>query len=58
MKGRGASHAKSHAPRKTPRRRTRELVLFVPDLRDAARNRLLDDLLHETLQSTLRLMEG
>ncbi len=35
----------------------RELVLRVPDLGDRARNKLLDDLLKETLQNTLRLIE-
>ena len=38
--------------------RWRELVLRVPDFRDRARNKLLDDLLKETLQKALRLIEG
>ena len=38
--------------------RWRELVLRVPDLPDRARNKLLDDLLKETLQKALRLIEG
>jgi hypothetical protein len=36
----------------------RELVLRVPDFGDGARNKLLDDLLRETLQKALRLLEG
>ena len=35
----------------------RELVLRVPDLGDRARNKLLDDLLKETLHKTLQLIE-
>jgi len=38
--------------------RWREVVLRVPDLRDRSRNKLLDDLLKETLQKALRLIEG
>ena len=38
--------------------RWRELVLRVPDLRDRTRNKLLDDLLKETLQKALRLIES
>jgi hypothetical protein len=38
--------------------RWRELVLRVPDLRDRNRNKLLDDLLKETLAKALRLIEG
>lgn len=38
--------------------RWRELVLRLPDLRDRARNKLLDDLLKETLQKALRLIEN
>jgi hypothetical protein len=37
--------------------RWREVVLRVPDLRDRTKNRLLDDLLKETLQRALRLIE-
>ena len=37
--------------------RWRELVLRVPDLRDRAKNKLLDDLLKETLSKALRLIE-
>lgn len=38
--------------------RWREVVLRVPDLRDRGRNKLLDDLLKETLAKALRLIEG
>jgi hypothetical protein len=38
--------------------RWRELVLRVPDLPDRAKNKLLDDLLRNTLQKALRLMEN
>ena len=38
--------------------RWREIVLRVPDLRDRGRNKLLDDLLKETLAKALRLIEG
>jgi hypothetical protein len=38
--------------------RWRELVLRVPDVGDRAKNKLLDDLLKDTLQKALRLMEG
>ena len=38
--------------------RWRELVLRLPDLRDRGRNKLLDDLLKETLAKALRLIEG
>jgi hypothetical protein len=37
--------------------RWRELVLRVPDLRDRTKNKLLDDLLKETLHKALRLIE-
>lgn len=37
--------------------RWREVVLRVPDLGDRARNKLLDDLLKETLAKALRLIE-
>jgi hypothetical protein len=37
--------------------RWRELVLRVPDLRDRTKNRLIDELLKETLQKALRLIE-
>jgi hypothetical protein len=37
--------------------RWREVVLRVPDLPDRAKNKLLDDLLKETLQRALRLLE-
>jgi hypothetical protein len=36
----------------------RELVLRVPDLRDPAKNQLIDDLLKDTLRNALRLMEN
>lgn len=38
--------------------RWRELVLRVPDFRDRGKNKLLDDLLKETLSKALRLVEG
>jgi len=46
------------APAGVPETRWRELVLRVPDLRDRAKNQLLDELLKDTLQKTLRLMES
>jgi hypothetical protein len=38
--------------------RWRELRLRVPDLRDEAKNKELDELLHETLRRVVRLMQG
>ena len=38
--------------------RWREIVLRVPDLRDQARNKQLDELMKEMLQRVLRLMGG
>ncbi|HEV8094522.1 MAG TPA: hypothetical protein VGP71_02265 [Burkholderiales bacterium] len=43
-------------PSGEPRRR--ELVLRLPDLQDAKKNRQLDELLKETVQRIVRLFEG
>ena len=55
------AYARAH-PRRAPaggaEPRWRELVLRVPDLGDRAKNKLLEDLLKETLQKALRLIEG
>jgi hypothetical protein len=53
----GARHP-DRAAASPAEQRWRELVLRVPDLRDAAKNQLLDDLLRNTLQKALRLMES
>jgi hypothetical protein len=54
------AYARAHpnrAPGSSAETRWRELVLRVPDLKDRTKNKLLDDLLKETLQRALRLIE-
>jgi hypothetical protein len=56
-----AAYARAHphrAPGNSGDKRWREIVLRVPDLRDRDKNRQLDELMKETLQRVLRLMEG
>jgi hypothetical protein len=45
------------APASSGDARWREIVLRVPDLRDRAKNKQLDDMMKEMLQRILRLME-
>lgn len=55
-----ASYGRAHpqrAPAKHAEPRWRELVLRVPDLRDRERNRLLDELLKETVHKVVRLID-
>jgi len=55
-----ATYARAHphrAPASHAEPRWRELVLRVPDLRDRERNKLLDELLKETVQKVVRLIE-
>ena len=56
MKAYHRAHPNRAAPG-TAQAHTRELVLRVPDFRDAGKNKALDDLLRETLHRTLRLLE-
>src|SRR5689334_7922544 len=56
MKAYARAHPRHAAATGAPPR-WRELVLRVPDLGDRAKNKLLDDLLRDTLQKALRLME-
>jgi len=55
-----ASYARAH-PKRAPaghaEPRWRELVLRVPDLRDREKNRVIDELLKETIQKVVRLIE-
>ena len=55
-----ASYGRAH-PERAPARhaepRWRELVLRVPDLRDREKNKLLDELLKETVQKVVRLID-
>ena len=46
------------APGNSGQSRWREIVLRVPDLRDPARNKQLDEFMKEMLQRVLRLMGG
>ena len=46
------------APSNSGQPRWREIVLRVPDLRDPARNKQLEELIREMLQRVLRLMGG
>lgn len=48
----------NRAPPNSGDARWREIVLRVPDLRDRAKNKQLDDMMKEMLQRVLRLMEG
>jgi hypothetical protein len=57
MKAYARAHPRRAAASDTEAR-WRELVLRVPDFRDRAKNKLLDDLLKETLHKALRLIEG
>jgi hypothetical protein len=54
------AYARAH-PHRAPQNHTgprwRELVLRVPDLRDREKNKLLDELLKETVQKVVRLTE-
>jgi len=55
-----AAYRRAHpnrAPGNSGDKRWREIVLRVPDLRDRARNKELDELMKEMLQRVLRLME-
>ena len=55
-----ASYGRAHpqrAPAKHAEPRWRELVLRVPDLRDRERNKLLDELLKETVHKVVRLID-
>jgi len=55
-----ASYARAHperAPASNAEPRWRELVLRVPDLRDGKKNKLLDEMLKETVQKVVRLIE-
>jgi transcriptional regulator with XRE-family HTH domain len=55
-----ATYARAHpnrAPANRAEPRWRELVLRVPDLRDREKNKLLDELLKDTLQKVVRLIE-
>ena len=47
----------NRAPGNSGDKRWREIVLRVPDLRDRAKNKELDELMKEMLQRVLRLME-
>ena len=54
------SYGRAHpdrAPAKHAEPRWRELVLRVPDLRDREKNKLLDELLKETVQRVVRLID-
>jgi hypothetical protein len=56
-----AAYRRAHpnrAPRNSGEKRSREIVLRVPDLRDPKKNKELDELMKEMLQRVLRLMEG
>jgi hypothetical protein len=55
-----AAYRRAHpnrAPSNSGDKRWREIVLRVPDLRDRAKNKELDELMKEMLQRVLRLME-
>ena len=55
-----ASYGRAHpdrAPASHAEPRWRELVLRVPDLRDREKNKLLDELLKETVQKVVRLID-
>ena len=55
-----AAYRRAHpnrAPGNSGDKRWREIVLRVPDLRDRARNKELDELMKEMLQRVVRLME-
>jgi len=55
-----ASYGRAHperAPAAQAEPRWRELVLRVPDLRDRNKNKLLDDMLKETVQKVVRLLD-
>jgi hypothetical protein len=55
-----AAYRRAHpnrAPRNSGEKRSREIVLRVPDLRDPKKNKELDELMKEMLQRVLRLME-
>ena len=55
-----ATYARAHpnrAPSHHAEARWRDLVLRVPDLRDPKKNKLLDELLKDTLQKVVRLIE-
>lgn len=55
-----ASYGRAHPERASAKHaepRWRELVLRVPDLRDRERNKLLDELLKETVHKVVRLID-